>query len=383
MKHLVRNLSILGCVGSSAFAAPFLAIGDNAELFVTGAASAAYNDNILLSPDGAELEDEIFTFVPGFDLQFGKDSLLKGNILGTATLTSYSDNTQLNNQLLGIGSNVSYQSGAVSLQGNASFNELDQATVDVLGAGGRLVERHVTAAGIKGEVEASEKISFGSGFSYGFTDYKDNGGIDEKNYSVPVNVYYELTPKVDLSAGVTYTRTNLDSANTQGADKFDSYYYNVGARGSFTPKLSGNFSVGINDRNANVGPDDDASLGADASLAYAYTDKTQFSLGVARNFANSSTSGDSYENTSVTLGASSAITVDWQLRASLTYRQLDYQNRDQTDDYIEATLGATYVINQNLTTSATYTYRDNSSSGSAAGTEFDNNVFALSISARY
>lgn len=381
MKHIVRNLTVLGCLGSSVYAAPFLAIGDNAELFVIADASAAYNDNILLAPDGSpnELKDTVFTFVPGFDLQFGKDSMIKGNVIGTATLTSYSDNEQLNNQLLGIASNAAYDSGSLKLNANASFRELDQPTVDVIPAAGKLIERHVTSLGLNGELSISEKISVGSGLSFSHVDYKDPGSTESDEYTVPVNVYYELTPKVDVSAGVRYTKTELDLV---GANEYEALYYNVGARGSFTPKLSGSFSVGYNTRSVNVGPDDDDSIGADASLAYAYTDKTQFTLGVSRNFSNSTSGGASYENSSITLGASSAITVDWRLNASLTYRMLDYQTIARTDDYMEASLGATYIINQHLSAGLSYSFRDNSSDAGAAN-EFQNNLVTVSLSARY
>ncbi len=376
MKNLVRNLSVLGCVGSSAIASPFLAIGDSAELFLTADTSVAYNDNILLGASGTEREDTILTFIPGFDLQFGKNSQLKGNVIGTATLTSYSDNNNFNNQLLGIGSKATYQSGGVSLGANLSFNELDQPTIDVVPAG-QLVERQVTNAGVNGEVEISEKISLGSGFAYSQTDYVTPGFTDSEEYSVPVNAYYELTPKVDLSAGIRYTNTQLDTA---APNEFENFYYNVGARGAFTPKLSGAFSVGYNYRTANAGPDDGGSPGADASLAYAYTEKTQFTLALSRNYSNSSAGGASYENSQVTLGASSAIRPDFLLNASATYRQLDYQVGGQKDDYIEGTLGATYVINSYLRTSLSYLYREQTSN---TGSEFENNVFTLSLSARY
>ena len=380
MKHIVRNLALLGCMGSSAFAAPFLAIGDNAELFVTADASAAYNDNILLSSHGNELEDTVLTFVPGFDLEYGKDSLLKGSLIGTATLTSYADNDNLNNQLLGISNNSSYESGGLKLKFVASHNELDQATVDVTPTSGKLVERHVSVLGGSGELEVSQKFSVGAGLTFSTTDYKETGYVEEDTYTVPVNVYYELTPKVDLSAGVTYIKTNLDDVAAGQADEYDAYYYNVGARGSFTPKLSGAFSVGYNTRSANVGPDDDGSFGADASLTYAYTDKTQFTLALSRNYSNATVGGDSYENSQITLGASSAIAVDWRLNAAITYRQLDYQNVSRTDDYYEGTVGATYIINSSLSAGLSYIYREQTSDG---GSEFRNNVVTVSLSARY
>jgi hypothetical protein len=377
MKNIARNLILLGCVGSSSFAAPFLAIGDNAELFATADAIAAYNDNIFLSASGNEEEDVVFTFRPGFDLQFGKDSLLKGNLVGTGTFTSYSDNSDLNNQLLGLGGSGSYSNGNLSLAANASFNELDQPTVDAV-SGTTLIERDVTAAGINGELAFSEKISAGAGVSYTDTNYEDVAYTDQQNYTVPVNVYYELTPKVDLSAGVRYTRVELDGA---GVDHYDDFYYNVGARGAFTPKLSGDFSVGYTTRDASSGADPDGAIGATASLAYAYSDKTLLSLLLGRNFNNSST-GASYENSEITLRAVSAITVDWRLNASITYRELDYQATNQTEDYIEGSVGATYIINNHLSAGLTYTYRDKSSDGGALS-EFKNNVVSLSLSARY
>ena len=377
MKHIVRNLTLLSCVGSSAFAAPFLAIGDNAELFATADARVAYNDNILLAASGVEKEDTVFTFVPGFDLEFGKDSQLKGSVLGTATLTSYADNKELNNQLLGILGNSTYDNGSLKLAANLGFQELDQPTVDVIPTAGKLVERHLGTAGVNAELAFTQKISGGLGVSYTHTDYKDPGYTESQDYTVPVNIYYELTPKVDLSAGVRYTYSDLDNGY-----EYNAYYYNVGARGAFTPKLSGSFSVGYNTRTVNIGPDDDGSIGADASLAYAYSDKTQFSLALSRNFSNATSGGSSYENSELTLGASSAVTVDWRLNAALTYRMLDYQTFSRTDDYYEASVGATYIINSHLSTSLSYLYRDNTSDAGAAA-EFSNNVVSLSISARY
>ena len=305
---------------------------------------------------------------------------MKGHLIGTATLTSYSDNDNLNNQLLGIGDTTSYQSGRLKLNFNASHNELDQPTIDVVPSAGKLVERHVSTIGANGELEISEKISVGTGLTFTTTDYKESGYTEEDTYTVPVNVYYELTPKVDLSAGITYSKINLDDVAAGQADEYDAYYYNVGARGSFTPKLSGAFSVGYNTRTANVGPDDDGSFGADASLAYAYTDKTNFTLALSRNFSNSTAGGASYENSQITLGATSAIAVDWSLNASVTYRQLDYQNIDQTDDYYEGTVGATYIINSHLSAGLSYLYRKQASD---TGSEFDNNIVTLSMSARY
>ena len=380
MKKIVQHLVILGGMGSAVVAAPFLAIGDNAELFATATTSVSYNDNILLSSDGAEKEDTLFVVTPGFDLKYGKDSAVKGDLFANSTLSSYADNVKLNNQLFATGATAAYEGERLKLKGNLSFAELDQPTPDTAGSS-TLLEHHDTAAGINGELRTSEKISFGSGIAYTSNDYKSSSAVETKAYSVPVNVYYELTPKVDVSTGLTYTHTELSGSIGAGnADLFDAFYYNVGSRGTFTPKLSGSFSVGYNTRNGNIGEDEDGSLGSKASLAYAYSDKTQLTAGVNRDFANSTTGGSSYETTDLSLGASSAITVDWRLSAGLTYRMMEYTN--DTRNYIEATLGATYTINEYLNAGISYVNRSQSSDLGAAN-EFANNVVSVSLSARY
>jgi hypothetical protein len=266
----------------------------------------------------------------------------------------------------------------VKLNANLSFAELDQPTPDNIGQT-TLLEHHDTAAGINGELRYSEKISFGSGVSYTSNDYKSSTATEQKSYSVPVNAYYELTPKVDVSTGLTYTHTELSGNIGGNADLFDAFYYNVGTRGTFTPKLSGAFSVGYNTRNGNVGPDEDGSVGSKASLAYAYSEKTQLTLGFNRDFANSTSGGASYETTDLTLGASSAITADWSLNAGLSYRMMEYTT--ETRDYIEASLGATYTINEYLNAAISYVNR--SQKADLASSEFVNNLVSLSLSARY
>jgi hypothetical protein len=383
MKKIVQRLVILGTLGSAAVAAPFLAIGDNAELFATATSSVAHNDNLLLSQDGAELTDTVFVVSPGFDLKYGKDSAVKGDVFANSTLSSYADNVKLNNQLFATGATASYDNEQVKLNANLSFAELDQPTAEQVGAitQGTLLEHHDTAAGINGELRYSEKISFGSGVSYTSTDYKSSTAVEQKTYSVPVNVYYELTPKVDVSTGLTYTHSELAGTIAAGnGDLFDAYYYNIGSRGSFTPKLSGTFSVGYNTRNGNGTTDEDGSVGSKASLAYAYSEKTQLTLGVNRDFANSTSGGTGFETTDLSLGASSAITVDWRLSAGLTYRKMEFSN--DTRNYLEASLGATYTINEYLNAGLSYVNRSQTSDQGAAR-EFANNVVSLSLSARY
>lgn len=379
MKKIIHSLFILGGASTAVTAAPFLAIGDNADLFLTADSSVSYNDNVTLAQKNSEVSDTVFVVKPGVDLTFGKNSSTKGNFFIQETLSSYADNVKFNNQLFGTGTNATYESEAFKLKGNASFNERDQATVES-NTPGKLLVHADTAAGLNGEFRYSEKISFGAGANFTNVDYKDPSAVESTSYSAPLNVYYELTPKVDLSTGITYTHTELSGNTGTNADIYDAYYYNVGARGEFTQKLSGTFSVGYNTRNGNKGPDEDGSIGSKASLTYAYSQKTQLTAQINRDFANSTSGGSSYETTDFSLGATSAITADWSLNAGASYRMMEFTGF--TNDYIEGTLGASYAINGYLNAGLNYIYRQQLSDNGAPS-EFTNNVVSLSLSARY
>jgi polysaccharide biosynthesis protein VpsM len=375
MKNTVRKLALLGCSITPVFAAPFLAIGDNAELFLTGTASIRYDDNILLQDSGAsKLDDTIFEFAPGFQLKYGKDSLLSGALTFSEVFSAYSTNEELNEELANASFTSKYDNGKAKLGFNTSYNQLYQNTVDVTGVG--LSRRDVFAIGLNGEFEVSEKTSVGSGVSYDKTEYLTKGFIDTESYTIPANFYYELTPKIDLSTGIRYRNTSVDAVKADSED----YYFNVGARGEFTPKLLGSFSIGYNERKSDAANADSSGLGLNTGLTYVYSEKTQFGLDASRDFGTGS-GGDSQENTRVGLTVTTDIAADWKANAGLSYRMIDYTATNRSDDYYEANIGATYIVNSMVSLNGGYVYRENSSS--VVGGDFSNNVVSLSVSARY
>lgn len=379
MKNFTRNLVLVGCIGSSACAAPFCAIGDNAELFATGQAGVRFDDNILLAPSGpSKKSDTIFSLTPGLELDFGKDSLLKGVLSASESFNNYLNHSELNSQLLTVNLKAAYSTEKTKLAANAAYVQSDQNSY---AANGSNIRRNTYSAGLNGEHAVSEKTSFGTGVTFSRTEYLQSGSVGEKDYGVPVNVYYGITPKTDLSAGVTYGRSDLDNGLS-----YDDFYYNVGARGEFTPKLSGNFSIGWDDRTGSGGPgaQNNSSLGFRSGLAYAYSEKTTFSLNADKGFTNASTGNSTQKNLGIILGAETALSVSWKLNSSLTYRNIQYEGvaaAGRVDDYLEASLGLTYVVNSNVSLNGAYTYRNLSSN--VPTVEFGNNILAVSVSARY
>src|SRR6187431_1216288 len=131
MKNFARIALVSAALGSAAHAAPFLAIGDGAELFVTGTLGVRSDDNIFLT--GNEVSDTIFDINPGVEITFGKDAALKGALTLVDSFANYSDNSRLNTNLFSGDFRANYDDGKLKLKFNTGFHELNQNSADVRG----------------------------------------------------------------------------------------------------------------------------------------------------------------------------------------------------------------------------------------------------------
>ena len=187
-----------------------------------------------------------------------------------------------------------------------------------------------------------------------------------------MNVFYKWTEKTDLSVGYRYRDYLVDL----GSDSTD-HFFNVGARGEFSPKLKGRFAIGLNTRNLDRGGDD-TLLGVDSGFSYEISPKTSFDFSITNDFGTSP-QGQQQKNFSIGGTLSSQVSQEWSLNGGLNYRATDYGSR--TNDYVEITIGAVYTVNSNVRILGGYTYRDYSSDLTAS--EFRNNVFSVSANFRY
>jgi hypothetical protein len=349
-----------------ASAAPFMAIGDGAELFLTGTLGVRSDDNIFLASKAES--DLIFDVAPGVSLEFGKNAQLKGALTLTDTFSNYSDNSSLNTQLFSGAFRSNYDDGKLKLGFNLSYSELNQNSVDIRG----LTRRDVFNVGGNTEVEISQLTKIGAGVTFNHENYKRRNYTDSDSLEVPLNVFYKWTEKTDLSVGYRYRDYLVDL----GSDSTD-HFFNVGARGEFSPKLKGRFAIGLNTRNLDRGGDD-TLLGVDSGFSYEISPKTSFDFSITNDFGTSP-QGQQQKNFSIGGTLSSQVSQEWSLNGGLNYRATDYGSR--TDDYAEITIGAVYTVNSNVRILGGYTYRDYSSDLTAS--EFRNNVFSVSANFRY
>ncbi|MEX2044646.1 MAG: outer membrane beta-barrel protein [Opitutus sp.] len=360
----ISLLSLSLCTAGSA--APFMAIGDGAELFLTGTLGVRVDDNIFLT--GNADDDIIIDVNPGLDLTFGKDAQVQGSLTLVYAFATYADTSDLNTNLFSGNFVTRYDDGKKKLNFNLGFAELNQNTPDVQ----RLTRRDVLSAGANGEVEVSQLTSIGAGVAYSREDYKRSGYTDSESITVPIDLFYEVTPKIDLSVGYRFR----DYAVDIGQDSTD-HYLNVGARGEFTPKLSGRATVGFNRRSLSVSGDKNG-FGLDANLTYALTPKTNFHLGAGNDYGTSP-QGQQQENLTFSARFVSKIADDWSVNGGMSFRQIDYATRK--DDFWEYSLGTTYIVNANIQIVGAYVHRSYDSP--LAGADFKNNVFSISANFRY
>jgi hypothetical protein len=371
MRKAICSLAIFAAIGSAVQAAPFLAMGDSAELFLTGTLGVRADDNVLLG--STKTSDTIFDIVPGFEVVYGQNALTKGRAYYKETISRFTDNDKLNTSLSSVGFDSNYDDQKLKMNFNTSYAQLAQNTVDV--RAGFLVRRDVFDVGGGSEISVTDKTKVSGAVAFENIDYKRAGFVSSKITSVPLDYYYYVLPKLAVSGGFTYRNTDLD----RGIGSKD-YFYNVGARGEFTPKLTGKFAIGYTQRKMDVGGDENA-LGVDSSFAYAVDEKTSLQFGVTNDFGVSG-SGQSQRNLTWSAGVQSSLAADWSVGGNFSYRSIDYLGKGaRTDNYFEGSLTATYTYSTQVNFTAGYTYRNNSSA--LAGASFNNNVFALAANIRY
>ena len=359
---------------SSAFAA--FPVGDG-EAFLTGSAGYKYDDNLYLSTTGAK-STGVATFNAGVSVEFGADALAK-NILTLSeqfiryTSASSQDNNLAQAQYIG-----SYSDAKSKIDLAVSYAENAQNNRDAR-LNGIIVENTLTSVSPKFEWTLSPKTAFDVATTWENNNYKTAGFSDRTSWSIPVNFYYEVAPKLQASAGYRH-RSDDQKGAADGSDNF----YNLGARGEFTPKLSGTFNIGYNERTTkSFGPtrsSKDSSVGIISKFDFAFSQKTQFRASIGNDYQNGGT-GATQKMLKIGGGVTSALSEQLSLDASLDYSKNDYLVGNRSDDLWHANVGGTYKFNKYVNLKGEYTYQNNASN--AAGSDFKSNVFAVSASVRY
>jgi len=435
--HFLAAILLFWICSSSVVAAPLVSIGDNTDIFFNGSSSLRWSSN-LFRDDNNEESDSSWIVSPGFEINVGRGiSNADLTVVTRYDVVSYKHNDHLDTELFHIKALGSYEASRLKLNGSASFDEMKmndgQNNVQ-----NDLVELNTIAGNLGAEYRVSPKFSFGAGVRYNETEYqtyKDRLADREKT-SFPLNIYYELTPKLDLILGYTYSTTDIEGTSSssdsavRNFDDFgtpttfvetttnvfqtgygrDDHFYNIGFRGNILTKLTGYFKVGYRTRSpedstksttrfTTVTPnggvptetdtspqdklikrDDTGEIGLDASLTWMATTKLLVQLALSRDFGAGG-EGESSEITRANLVGNYSFNTNWSAMANLGYTGTDYPDDGRDEEQLTGGLRFNYVLNTYWRFSAGYSYTDNDSS--RASGSYDNNTLDLTAILRY
>jgi hypothetical protein len=431
-KHLYSLLIISGSLifPAAGHSAPLVSIGDNTDVFFNGSSSLRWTSNVFRDEDD-EVDDLMYTLSPGFEINIGRGlSNADFSIITSYDIIRYVDRDQLDTELFHIKAIGSYSSSRLDLSGSLSYSEYKNNSGDI-NVSEDQIEYNNYGADLNGEYRFSPKFSVGSGISYTEKEYKtfEDRFADTKTVDIPLDIFYELTPKVDLSVGYTYTTSNIEDTRsvtsifdpfvpeivttTRNIDSYDrdSHFFNIGARGNLLPKLTGFFKIGYRMRDSDdsvvssttstqaldlflnpVGApvlasstsrssrDDSGMLGLDADFTWAATPKLTANLRLSRNFGVGG-EGETTENSSVDLGASYSINSFFAASANLGYTLRDYSDDDRKDNQYDMGLRLSYTPNQYWRFSGGYNYLENDSDRTDGS--YINHMFDLTATLRY
>jgi polysaccharide biosynthesis protein VpsM len=369
---LLRILAALALAGLyHAHAAPFLSIGRNAELLLTGVATIRYDDNIFLS-DAIDEADVIWSVAPG--AEYGYDGgLTQVSVVVSETFQRYIDNSALDAELTTAALEVVHEGANSRFVLRAGYREYGQNTLNALSPN-QTVRRNITDGAILGELALGGRTRLAGGVNHDRARYPGAGFIGSKALQFPVDLYYALSAKLDLSLGYRHRTNRMDDGLRDSDDRF----YSIGAQGQFTSKLSGQVRVGWTERNFDAG-DDDSQLGASADLLWFFSPKTNYRLTVSNDFSNSAI-GISSTELAVSLDGSFELSDVWSANAGVSFSAEEYEN-GRKDEFFVTNLALIYRLQENISLQGAYIFRKNTSN--IAALDFANNVLGLATSVRY
>ena len=381
---------------TSASASPLVSIGDNADLFFNGSSSLRWTSNLFQDEDDEE-EELVWTVSPGLELNFGRGlSNADFSIITRYDILKYEDNDELDTELFHIKAVGTYQTGRWDADAQVSFDEKQAPSQDIEAV---LVESEETKAHLTGEYRFSPKFSFGSGVRYKQLEYTsfEDSFADYDHWGIPADVYYELTPKVDLSVGYEYGSRDVDSFTRSNGDvvgsyETDTHFFNVGTRGELLPKVTGFFKVGYRLRDSENSVDtvsgvarakerdgSQGTMGIDADFTWAATPKLTNRLNLHRGFDVAS-EGDATTTTRIDVSSDYAISPLWSARPSFGYSRREYEDGNgRDDDQYYLGLNGNYSPNRYWRFSLGYRYSENDSNRDRSSYEDHSVSFLASL----
>ncbi len=366
-----------------------MALGDNGNIIARLGGAIQYHDNIFLD-SANERGDTIVVFSPGAELNLGgTNSNSHTNVVYIHDFVHYfeSDSLDRDNVRVAVKGHSKWPKARINY--SMSFRERSQNDASN-NVEGNIARRDQFHSLVRAEWEMSAKSSLAASLGMDKVDYEAANLHDRQSYHVPLDYYWEYSPKLDMSVGYRFRHTSFsrdynfptvfEGDGPKDPSSYQDHFLNVGVRGQIGPKTSGEIKVGMQNRESNTaGRVLRDMFAAEGRVVWIATEKTSGTLRITRDF-RSDAFGSSIESSDLSLSARTRLNEEYAGFATIRYSDDRYfTGRD--DEALFGQVGLTYTPNLHSAISLAYVvYNNNSNSKSA---DFDSSVFNLSGNLRY
>ena len=202
---------------------PLIQIGDDTDIYFTGSLSFDFKDNLYSVAD--KKSAALVTFIPGFDLQYAKDSPLSASLKASRSFLRYNkaDYKDLEMGQDNIIGSVNYETGGpLSVGASTSYNESarNDNLAGILGAdsnqvlGATLVRQANHSHSLTAGYKLTEKLNLNVGFVNSYN-----------NYLNPIKTKTAIVEGPDTYQHIAYNTNTLNEVNTKSVS-IDANYKN-------------------------------------------------------------------------------------------------------------------------------------------------------------
>lgn len=390
IKLLSSSLLLTALLGSqtAAVSSPLISVGQDVDIFFNSSVSLRHNSNIYRVENNTT-SDLLMVFSPGFEVRYGGRTESQAQIVGNFRydVLRYDSESRLNTENWIASVRGTYNTARLQSSAFVSFEQLQSPSQTGVSD---LVQSERLSLGVDGEYRYSPKISVGSGLTYEQTNYRkvfSTSFSDRDSYSIPVNVFYELTPKLDLSLGYRFRYTDVDDRPGVLGYSTKNHFFNVGVRGELLPKVDGFFRIGYTRQSSTRSINSQDTLGLNTQLSWEATPKTMVRLDASRDFGVAG-EGNVTEVSRLSTSVVYSVTPLLSINGRLGWALRDYKNNfggntfgGREDTTWDLSLRSAYRLNDFWTVSGGYTFEDNDSN--RAGLTYRNHIFDVALSLRY
>lgn len=230
----------------------------------------------------------------------------------------------------------------------------------------------------------SDKTGVRINTNFRVSDFSSLGFGDVESQGIGGGLLYRYSPK--LTADLSYDFSPEKSVNSPVAGSnpnSENHRISIGLNGELRPKVNGSLSLGLAQRDFDIGGSDDTMLLA-SQIAWAMSEKTSWNLSASNNF-DTTPGAESAKIFLVSLGLQQSLTTKISFTGSVGHQESTLEQKpgpvSRTDEALLLSASLVYRLNDQYSASARVTYRDNTSSLALA--EYQRSVVSLGVTGSF